>query len=70
MKELKLPCHYLGTNVVQDVIHLNQKHTNKLIEFMHLNAISQSLPIPDIVLCREVLVHLSLDDGLKMIQNI
>jgi len=47
-----------------------KKYTSEFVEFMHLNAISQPLPVTDIVLCREVLFHLSLDDGLKMIQNI
>ena len=70
MKELKLPCHYLRIDVVQDAILLNKQYTSEFVEFLHLNALSSPLPVSDIVLCREVLFHFSLDDGLRMIHNI
>jgi len=70
MKELNLPCHYLGVDVVSEVILSNSKHTSNNVAFMQLNAISEPLPNADAALCREVLFHLSFEDSLKVLNNI
>lgn len=72
MKEVKLPCKYIGIDIVKEVIEKNIKeYSNENITFLHRDAISEKLPVGcDVVLCREVLFHLSFDDARKLISNV
>lgn len=72
MKEVPLPCEYIGLDIVLDVIEQNKKQygSNKRT-FLHHNAIEDDLPeSTDVVLCREVLFHLSFEDGLEVLKKV
>jgi len=71
MKEVKLGCKYIGTDIVKSVVEENiSKYQNDKITFLHSNAIEEKIPEGQIVLCRDVLFHLSFEDGKKLIENI
>ena len=71
MKECALPCRYIGVDVVQDVINSNiRKYATTGRTFLALDAIRESLPQSDAVLCREVLFHLSFSDARLVMENV
>ncbi len=71
MKEIELPCNYLGLDIVQSVIDSNNSsYQTEKIKFLHFNALVDKLPQGDVVLCRDVLFHLSFEDGKKLIDNV
>jgi hypothetical protein len=72
MKEVKLPCRYVGLDIVPQIVQSNQeKFGNESVEFVTANAVVDPLPTgADIVLCREVLFHLSFDDGRNLLRNV
>ena len=71
MKEVKLPCPYIGVDIVPQVIADNEaKFRNPQRHFLVLDACEEELPPADIVLCREVLFHLSFDDMERMFANV
>lgn len=70
MQHIELPCAYLGVDIVGEVIAENQRYKKSGIDFMRLNAIVEPIPRCDVVLCREVLFHLSLTDALSVLRNI
>lgn len=52
--------HYIGADIVKSLIESNQqKFGTEQIEFRHLDAIKDSIPKVDIILCRDMLVHLT-----------
>lgn len=60
--------YYRGYDVVEYVINKNKKLFEKPnIEFFHLNFITHELPEADLLVCKEVLQHLSNDDILAFI---
>ena len=71
MRTLDLPCPYIGVDIVGLVIAANQanfgddKHS-----FFQRNAIADDLPEADVVLCRDMIFHLSLADGQSALKNI
>jgi len=72
MKEVDLPCEYFGLDIVKDVIEENRlQYANDMRKFYHHNAVEEKLPEQsDVVFCREVLFHLSYEDGLKLIKQL
>lgn len=66
----KFGFNYIGVDVVKSVISSNQKFAGPCVRFESLNAIDDPLPFVDMVLCREVLFHLSFSDARKMLLNI
>ena len=72
MKEVPLPCRYIGLDVVAPIIEENQqKYADDRHQFYHYNAVEDPIPDEtDVILCREVLFHLSIEDGIKLIKNI
>ncbi len=72
MKEIALPCRYHGVDIVDAVIAENTgRHARPGVSFSALNAIKEPLPLGfDVVLCREVLFHLSFADGLRLLKNV
>lgn len=72
MSKVNLPCKYIGIDIVPEVIKENKEQfeNNKEVAFLLANAIEDKLPKADVVLCREVLFHLSFEDGLSTIANI
>lgn len=69
MKTVDIRCQYIGADIVKQIVLDNQrKYRNK--KFLHLDLVEDTLPKCDLVLCRDCLVHLSLDDCAKAISNI
>lgn len=62
--------HYIGGDIVPDLISQNnEKHKSGNVEFRNLNIITDDLPQVDLILCRDCLVHLNFESGLKAIEN-
>ena len=71
MKEIQLNCNYIGTDIVKSVIDKNNElYKTDKITFIHSNAIEDKIPDGDVVICRDVLFHLSFSDGLSLIENL
>lgn len=72
MKHVHLPCCYLGADIVPSVIEANNReYASESIQFIVMNGSSDSVPDGcDVILCREVLFHLSFADGMAMVVNI
>jgi SAM-dependent methyltransferase len=71
MKEVQLPCRYIGADIVRDVIEANASlYGSARRSFQVLDATSDPLPPADTVLCREVMFHLSFRDIWRLIQNV
>ena len=63
MKEVQLPCRYVGADIVPDIIGENTAlYGSEMRAFQELDATSAPLPNADTVLCREMLFHLSFKD--------
>ncbi len=72
MKDVDLPCKYIGLDIVGDIIEDNKrKYTNDKRKFYQHNAIEEKLPEQsDVVICREVLFHLSFNDRKQLIDQL
>ncbi len=70
MQHLDLPCQYIGADVVPAVVAANTAaFANDRRRFIELDATAEPLPAADVILCREVLFHLSFADGARMLAN-
>ena len=70
MRHVELPCEYFGIDVVDEVIQANRPFERPGVTFAVADAVTGPLPEADVVLCREVLFHLSFRDGLAVLRNI
>jgi hypothetical protein len=71
MEKLKLNCNYTGADIVDFLVEENKKnYTSDNVDFISLNAVSDKIKKYDAILFREVLFHLSFDDGLAALKNI
>ncbi len=70
MSSIDLPCDYIGVDIVPEVIEANKCHEKKGVRFLQANASEDELPVTDVVLCREVLFHLSFRDSKAALANI
>ncbi len=73
MKEAGLTIEYIGADIVPEVIEVNQRlYGSEHVRFLHLDMMNDALPIVDLVMSRDVLVHFSFSDiflALKNLQN-
>lgn len=61
---------YHGIDIVEDLIRANTKrYERENITFRALDLIHDDLPRVDLILCREVLLHLSFEDVLTALSN-
>jgi SAM-dependent methyltransferase len=71
MKQTALPCKYVGVDIVEDVIASNVRdYGSESRRFVVLDATREALPLADVVLCREVLFHLSFGDAWRVLDNV
>ncbi|MEU2611997.1 class I SAM-dependent methyltransferase [Micromonospora sp. NPDC007271] len=71
MQHVRLDVPYVGVDIVAAVIEENQRrHGSPRREFRCLDAVTEPLPAVDVVLCREVLFHLSLADARSLLANV
>ncbi len=63
--------HYVGYDIVDSVIKRNQaKYTSGNIHFIHADAINEDLPSADLLICKDVLQHLSNSDILAFLPQL
>lgn len=71
MSKVELPCPYMGIDIVPVLIdRLNKDHGTATRQFIAMNAVEEALPPSDVVMCREVLFHLSFADAGALLGNI
>jgi hypothetical protein len=60
---------YIGIDIVPELIEANKRRYPDR-QYFCLDAVADELPAADTVLCREVLFHLSLSDGMALLRNL
>lgn len=71
MQYVDLGCPYIGVDIVPSVIDQNTRlYGSDHRTFLTCDAVADDLPAADLVLCREVLFHLSLDDCMATLRHI
>ncbi len=72
MKEMDLTgIDYVGADIVKELIDDNaQRHQRDGIRFVHLDLTQDKLPRVDLVLVKDCLQHLSIDESLQCLRNI
>ncbi|MFQ5439843.1 MAG: hypothetical protein ACE5DL_00095 [Nitrosopumilaceae archaeon] len=72
MKEVKLDSiSYIGADIVEGIILLNnKKYASKNKMFKKLDIVTDSLPTVDLILCRDLFIHLSINEIKNSIKNI
>lgn len=70
MQHVDLPCKYVGADIVESVVSKNQRDFGSdQCSFMVMDFVENTPPKADVVLCREVLFHLSFEDVFKGLRN-
>jgi len=63
--------NYYGYDIVEEMIDVNnEKFGDKKIKFRTANIIEDQLEKTDIILCKDVLFHLSFDDAIMVLEKI
>ena len=63
--------NYIGGDIVSDLISDNKKnYTSSNIEFIELDIITDKLPVADLLICRDCLIHLSSANIQRFFSNI
>ena len=72
MRHVELDVDYLGGDLVPDLIRENQaRYSNERVKFIVFDGIRDPIPDDvDVILCREVLFHLSFRHALALLKNI
>lgn len=71
MRHTKLPCSYIGADIVSSVIEKNRSEfSTQDKSFIVLDAVTDVIPDCDAILCREILFHLSFKDAQSLINNL
>jgi len=70
MQHIDLPVdQYIGVDVIRGLIEVNRIHfANEQRSFVHLDLVEQTLPKADLVLNRDMLIHLSFGDIAKFVR--
>lgn len=62
---------YTGIDIVSPLIDSNnEKYGSNKVSFQCLSVIEDEIPTSDLIICKDVLFHLSYEDALKTIENI
>lgn len=70
MSRVELPCEYLGVDIVPWLVERNQQnYGSDSRNFIVRDVVAEPAPQGDLLLCREVLFHLSLEDGVAALRN-
>lgn len=71
MQHVDFPGSYCGADIVRDLVAMNQlRYGNDRRRFIVLDVIHDPLPRTDLILCRDCLNHLSLDEVVDALANI
>jgi SAM-dependent methyltransferase len=64
-------CKYIGADIVEELVNRNNQHyANKGRKFIKLNIVNDELPTVDLILCRDLFVHLPYADIINALNNI
>ena len=70
MQHVELGCRYIGADIVPEMIAANlERYSRADRQFIALDMVRDGLPAADLILCRDGLVHLSFQDGLRAVAN-
>jgi hypothetical protein len=70
MKEVELNVEYIGADIVEELIRQNQKlFGTPLRRFIVCDITKEPVPTVDLVLCRDLLVHLSYQDTFAALRS-
>ena len=71
MRNVRGDFEYLGIDTVAELVKTNNANfANGRRKFVCMDATRTAIPPGDVALCREVLFHLSFDDGIRLLRNI
>jgi len=62
-------CRYIGIDIVQELIENNIRLFGTTREFMHLNLIEDIIEKVDLIICRDMLAHLTDEQIFKVLKN-
>lgn len=62
-------CRYIGFDIVQDLIECNKQMLGSTKEFQHLNLIENVIEKVDLIICRDMLAHLTNEQIFKVLDN-
>ena len=62
-------CRYIGFDIVQDLIERNKKIFGDTREFKHANLIENIIDQVDLIICRDMLAHLTDEQIFKVLRN-
>jgi SAM-dependent methyltransferase len=70
LRQVTLEVDYTGADIVPELVEANQRrHGGAHRRFVVLDATRDPLPEVDLILCRDLLIHLSLADGWAALRN-
>lgn len=70
MKEVDLGVDYIGIDIVKEIVDANSKeYANEARTFKNLNFIEDELPKVDLILCRDVFIHIPNKTILRALEN-
>jgi hypothetical protein len=70
MRHLDLDVDYIGADIVSELVVENQKrYASKRRRFIVLDATRDALPAVDLIVCRDLLIHLSIADCFSLLKN-
>jgi hypothetical protein len=70
MRHLNVNVDYIGADIVSELVIENQKrYASDRRRFVVLDATRDSLPAVDLIVCRDLLIHLSLADCFSVLRN-
>lgn len=62
--------HYIGLDIVKEIIEKNSNHFGSERKvFIKCDVTHETIPAADLILCRDLLVHLSFNDIIKTLKN-
>ena len=62
-------CRYIGIDIVQELIERNIKTFGSTREFRHLNFIENIIEKVDLIICRDMLAHLTYEEIFTVLKN-
>jgi hypothetical protein len=64
-------CKYIGADIVEEVVRKNnEQYARNGREFIKLNIVNNELPTVDLILCRDLFVHLPYAEIVKALNNV
>lgn len=62
-------CRYIGYDIVQELVDRNTKLFGETKEFRHFNLIDNVIEKVDLIICRDMLAHLTHEQIVKVLRN-